>query len=395
MPRSIRSPHTVQRTACALRTLLLLCSTALPLCLLAQETQPETAPPSIVYSSREFLLPYGPAMPPGLDTIEVRAMLPGPHPLAILTHGTSDKPEERAQVTPWGQLNQAIWFARRGFVVLVVVRRGYGRSGGEQDSRRGGCGRNGSFEEAGEASAEDLRAAARYAAKLPEVDASTIVSAGVSTGGFAQAALSADPMPGLKAAINFAGGRGGDGKGHNCDFEGLQAAYRAFGRHSKVPMLWLYAENDKWFPPEMARRFDAAFQKGGGEVQFLLVPPDGEDGHHFYSHVEKWSPVVEAFLRDKGLLPLGDNVLPPPALPNVPPPAGLSEHGIDAFHHFLAAGPYKAFATNGAEFFGYSTGQFTQDLADDKALEHCKAATRGQGRCTIVMRTPHESPAAH
>src|SRR6202042_1426723 len=98
------------------------------------------------------------------------------------------------------------WFARRGYVVLIVVRKGYGRSFGDQDGKFGGCQSRGSFVEAGEDSADDLRAAAKYAEeKLPEVDAGTIVSAGVSTGGFAQVALSADRPAGLKAAISFAG----------------------------------------------------------------------------------------------------------------------------------------------------------------------------------------------
>ena len=93
----------------------------------------------------------------------------------------------------------------------MVVRRGYGRSGGELDGWQGGCGNHGSFTAAGEAGAEDLRAAARYAATLPEVDAATVISTGISSGGLTQAALSAGPMPGLKATISFAGGRGGDG----------------------------------------------------------------------------------------------------------------------------------------------------------------------------------------
>ncbi len=373
-----------------MRALLVLSIVAAVARLGAQDVESTAAPEKhasapVKYVEREFYLPDRGAMP-GLDTLEVRAMMPGRHPLALLTHGTSKTPEDRAQVTPWTFLPQALWFARRGYVVLVVVRRGYGRSGGEQDSRHGGCGRNGSFTESGEASAEDLRAAARYAADLPEVDATTVISAGVSTGGFAQVALSADPMPGLKAAISFAGGRGGDGTGYNCDEAGITGAFRSFGKHNKVPMLWIYAENDKWFPPKMARRFDEAFRKGGGKDEFVLVPPDGEDGHHFYYNVAKWSPMIEAYLRARDLLPLGDQVLPPPLLPNVPDPTGLSEAGVEAFHRFLMNGPFKAFATNGADVWGSSTGQFTQQAADRKAMERCKAAAKGAGGCKIVVR---------
>jgi dienelactone hydrolase len=347
---------------------------------------PSAPVPTVRYIEREFYLPAPMARPRGLDALEVRADLPGRHPLALLTHGTSSKPIEVAEVTPWKFLSQALWFARRGYVALVVVRRGYGRSGGELDGRQGGCGNQGSFTAAGEAGADDLRAAAQYATTLPEVDAGTVISTGISSGGLAQVALSAHPMPGLKAAISFAGGRGGDGKGHNCNLDGLVSAFRGFGKHNKVPMLWIYAENDKWFPPEMARRFDEAFRKGGGTHELVMAPPDGEDGHNLYSHVAKWSPTVEEYLHKQGLLPLENEVLPPPSALNVPEPSGLTDRGAAAFRQFLINGPFKAFATNGAGAWGSSTGQFTQEIADGEAVEHCKHAFNGSDTCKVVER---------
>jgi dienelactone hydrolase len=345
------------------------------------------APAAMRWMEREFMMPVGGA-PFGIDVLQVEVERPGRHPLAILTHGTSNEPIERSTVTPWLFLPQAIWFARRGYVVLVVVRKGYGRSSGEQDGKHGGCQTRtgGSFAEAGEASADDLRAAAKYGAALPEVDPATIVSAGVSTGGFAQVALTANPPAGLKAAISFAGGRGGDGKGDNCDLEGIVSAYRKFGKKSRLPMLWIYSENDRWFPPEVARRFDAAFREGGGDDQLVMVPPYREDGHRFYYDVSGWSPIVEDFLRGKGL-PLTD-VFPEPAVPPVTPPAGLNERGLAGFHTYLMMGPAKAFATNGSEAWGMAWGQFDQEIADKKAVENCqKTLQGGAGKCGVVART--------
>ena len=339
------------------------------------------------WSEREFLMPVRGAAQ-GIDVLQVKVERPGKHPLAILTHGTAAEPKERATVTPWLYLPQAIWFARRGYVVLVVVRKGYGRSFGDQDGRFGGCQTNGrgSFVEAGEDSADDLRAAAKYAEKLPEVDAGTIVSAGVSTGGFAQVALTADPPPGLKAAISFAGGRGGDGKEHNCDLGGIVSAFQHFGKKSHIPMLWIYSENDHWFAPAMARQFDEAFRKGGGVDQFVMVPPYREEGHGYYYDISGWTPLVEDYLRGNGL-PVPTDLLPAPPVPNVPPPAGLTDRGQAAFRNFLIMGPSKAFATNGSEIWGTSYGQFDQEMADKKALENCGKASHGQGRCTVVSRT--------
>lgn len=330
--------------------------------------------------------------PGGLDVLEVYIDLPGRHPLVVLTHGTSGEPDVRAHLTPWGQYGQALWFARRGYVALVVIRRGYGRSGGQQDSTNGGCGSKGSFEETGEASADDLRAVMTFARGLPEVDANMILSAGVSTGGFAQAALSADPPKGLKAAISFAGGRGGDGHEHNCNLGGIVDAFHNFGKeahkHGDLPTLWIYSENDHWFPPAMAQQFDAAYKKGGGTNQFVMAPPDGDDGHHLYTHVSAWSDTVTAFLKAQNLLPLGDTVLPAPEPADIPMPAGLKDQDKDTWRRFVLAPPFKSLAVNeGGELFLFAAG-FDQSLADEGALDRCKKAPGGNKHCSIVAKTP-------
>ncbi len=340
------------------------------------------------WTAREFMMP-APGAPAGIDVVKVEVERPGKHPLALITHGTAEDPVERAQVTPWSFMPQAIWFAQHGYVVLIIVRKGYGISSGEQDGRHGGCQtrEGGSFAEAGENGAADLRAAVQYAATLPEVDAGTVVSAGVSTGGFAQVALTANPPSGLKAAISFAGGRGGDGHLHNCDEGGIVSAFRSFGKKSRVPMLWIYSENDQWFPPELARKFDAAFRQGGGIDEFVMVPPYGDDGHHYIADVRGWSPIVEGFLKEKGLLPLSE-LLPEPPVPNVPPPGGLNARGLAAFHDFLMYGPRKAFATNPQGHWGMAVGMFNQELADKRALENCNKGAQGTGACAIVSRGP-------
>jgi len=348
--------------------------------------------PAMTFFQKEMWAPVPGAFPRGLDVLEVYADRPGRHPLAVLTHGTSNVEEQRAHLTPWSQLGQAMWFARRGYVAIVVVRKGYGRSGGERDGTHGGCGsRGGSFEEAGEASADDLKAVIRFGQKLPEVDPETVVSAGVSTGGFAQAALVADPPKELKAAISFAGGRGGDGHEHNCNVDGVIAAYGVFGKgarkHGAVPMLWIYSENDHWFPPEVAKKFEAAYTKNGGVEQFVLAPPDGDDGHHLYGHTSVWSATVEEFLKAHNLLPLGDMVLPAPEPPKIPAPAGLPDKGQEAWRRYLLGGPFKAFATNGQGQWGLAQGAFDQDIADSQAVERCKQAAVGAGSCSVVART--------
>ncbi len=357
-----------------------------------QAATPPQAPASHYHLvQKELLVPAPRAFPNGLDVLEVYFNLPGKQPLAVLTHGTAHDPADRAHVTPWSQMRQAQWFARRGYFVMVVVRSGYGRSGGKQDSTNGGCrAGNGSFQEAGKASVEDLRAVMKYAEKLPEVDTGTIISAGVSTGGFAQVALSADPPRGLKAAISFAGGRGGDGHENNCNLPGLVDAFRAFGKEAHkrgdLPMLWIYAQNDHWFTPPMAQQFEAAYTKSGAMVQFQMMPPDGDDGHHLYAHVSAWSDLVDAYLKSHNLLPLGDTVLPAPEPPDVPMPAGLAAKDAETWKRFLLDAPYKTLIADEHGALSIAAGGFDQSMADEDAKDRCKKA--GGSRCTIVARTP-------
>ncbi len=368
----------------------------------AQESRPviagqpsaqEPAPVPVRFVQKEMWVHAPQSFPNGLDSVEVYADRPGRHPLVVLTHGTSDKPEERAHVTPWALLNQAMWFARRGYVAIVVVRRGYGRSGGQQDSINGGCNpMRGSFEQTGEASADDLRAVMTIAQSFPEVDPDTMLSVGVSTGGFAQVALSANPPKGLKAAISFAGGRGGDGHEHNCDLGGVIDAFRDFGegahKRGDLPMLWIYSQNDHWFTPAMAQKFDEAYKKGGGVNQFVMAPPDADEGHHLYMHVSAWSDTVTAFLKAKNLLPLGDTVLPPPEPPHVPMPAALDDKDKDMWRRFLLAPPFKTMVVNERGQLVFSAAAFDQLLADSEAIDRCKKGIGGSSHCTIVAKTP-------
>ena len=154
-------------------------------------------------------------------------------------------------------------------------------------------------------------------------------------------------------------------------------------------MLWIYAENDHWFTPAMARHFEAAYTKGGGTEQFVLAPPNGDDGHHLYSHIPAWSDIVDAFLKAHNLLPLGDKLLPAPRPPNSPPPPdGLKDAGKEAWGRYLLGAPYKAFATKGQAAWGLALGAFDQSIADGEAIDRCKKSAGSNASCSIVAKTP-------
>jgi dienelactone hydrolase len=187
-----------------------------------------------------------------------------------------------------------------------------------------------------------LRIAIEYGKSLPQVDPTEVMAMGVSSGGFATVALTAKAPPGLVAGISFAGGRGSKADHDVCNPGDLVSAFHEFGKHSRTPMLWIYAENDKFFWPELAQKFDSAFRAAGGQDQFVLAPAIGEDGHSLFRHVSAWSTTVDDFLKAQRLAPLAV-VLPEIKPPDVPPPAGLSEEGLSAFQSYLLLGPHKVF----------------------------------------------------
>ena len=80
-----------------------------------------------------------------------------------------------------------------------------------------------------------------------DVSTNGMIAVGVSAGGFASLALTADPPPGLAAAINFAGGRGSRADNDVCDEDALVRAFATLGKTSRIPTLWIYAQNDKFF----------------------------------------------------------------------------------------------------------------------------------------------------
>ena len=285
-------------------------SPSLSVCLLFCCLVPYARGQSLI--KKELRIPLKSAGAKGLAAVMVWPNEPGPHPLVVLTHGTPRRNSvPLSQMSPSDWLPQAREFARRGWTGVVVMRRGYGDSGG---AFQGMCTCSSPcYKDAGLQSAADLRGAIEYLSQLPEVDPSRILSVGRSAGGFANVALSADPPPGLVAAISFAGGNGSSAPDEVCHPESLVKAFRNFGRKSRIPMLWVYAENDHYFGPQLAQQFYHAFTAGGGKVSFVAAPAFGADGHTLFSRegILFWTPIVDEFLRTQNLT-LRTTLLPLP-----------------------------------------------------------------------------------
>lgn len=321
----------------------------------------------------------------GLEAVMVRPNDEAPHPLALLTHGTPREPQERSEMTPLRFIPQAREFARRGWTAVVVMRRGFGDSGGGYEEEGHACGPSPNYVGATEEAVKDLRDAAGYLRTVPQVDASRMIGVGISTGGLAMVGLAADPPQGMVAAINFAGGRGSNAPDHVCNPEALVGAFADFGRHAKVPMLWIYSINDHYFGPQLAQAFYRAYTQSGGKAEFITAGPFGEDGHGLFSQrgIPIWTPMVDSFLKNQNLV-LRDTLLQIP-VPPVEPPAYLSSEGLGAFQRYLLSAPHKAFAASPASGFAMSAGQRTTQVAEKHALEACKKIAPKSDPCTVVM----------
>ena len=196
------------------------------------------------FYTEDLRIPMAEAGPQGLEAFLVRPAGSKRYPLALLSHGTPRSFADRATMNAHEYYGIALEYARRGFAALIVMRRGYGTSPGGRVDSVGGCA-NAAYLPAAAIAVTDLRAAIDAMARRADVTTTGMIAAGHSAGGLATVALTAQPPPGLVAAISFAGGRGSrDDDGDVCNEDGLVQAFASFGKTSRVPMLWVYATND-------------------------------------------------------------------------------------------------------------------------------------------------------
>jgi len=224
----------------------------------------------------------------------------GPFPLAVLSHGSPREPDRRIGRQRFEP--QSRWFVARGFAVVVPMRRGYGASGGEWAEGYGAC-EDPDFRLAGLESAKDIGAAARFVAARPDVDPRRILLVGHSAGGFGSLALASLRPPGVVGVVNFAGGRGSISPGYNCSPRRLIEAMGSYGRTTAVPSLWLYAENDGFFSPSLAREMHAAFRRSGGAAELAVLPSSSSEGHQLFlldTGIPHWASRVDRFLATLG-----------------------------------------------------------------------------------------------
>ena len=234
------------------------------------------------------------ALPLILPTIAYVARPTGnpPFPLVVMNHGVSLDARDRSFFPLVEFRDAALWFARRGYLVMAPVGSGYGAAAldapelglyGVFYSGIGSCD-NPNFHDAGMAVARLDTWIIDYMTEQKLVKPDGAIVVGQSAGGWAAIALSSQNPSSVKAIITFAAGRGGRVGGkpnNNCAPDKLVEATGAFGRTARIPMLWFYIENDTFFGPDLSKRMYDAYTTAGGKAEYHLMPPFGSDGHFF------------------------------------------------------------------------------------------------------------------
>lgn len=231
----------------------------------------------------------------------------GPFPVVVLSHGSPGRAVDRKLMGRYRVIPQIKALVGQGFSVLVLMRRGYGDSPAEYAESFGYC-QEPRYERTGAEGALDIHSAVSYIRNRPSLDATKILLMGQSAGGFASIAAGSLGLDGVVAVANFSGGRGGNGiDGLPCRPDLMAQVIANYAKTLRIPVLWFYVENDKYFGPATSKAWFSAFESAGGRGKFILHPPYGNDGHLlFYKEaaVPIWIEALNSFFRDMGITSL-------------------------------------------------------------------------------------------
>jgi pimeloyl-ACP methyl ester carboxylesterase len=164
----------------------------------------------------------------------------------------------------------------------VPQRLGHGKTGGPYLEDQEGCD-NAEYAMSARTTAEEIAIALAFirAQSFARKDASVIV--GHSAGGWGALVLTDRSPKDISSIVVFAPGRGGrkdDRANSICAPDRLIAAAKEFGEDARVPVTWLVAENDSYFPPEFSKQMaDAFIEAGDDKVDVQVLPPFGKEGH--------------------------------------------------------------------------------------------------------------------
>lgn len=300
-------------------------------------------------------------------------------PIALITHGKSSNLGDMLESRAAHYTGVARDMARRGYLAVVVMRRGFGQSDGPMAAPVS-CATT-TFADRLGADADDLQATLDVVSKRPDADPDRAIAIGVSAGGAAVVAFGARNPKNLRGVISISGGL----RMPDCPKEDvLVNAYKTFGLTSRVPSLWLYARNDTFFAPALVERMQSAYLDGGGDVKLAMFEKFGTDGHALFAAASgrlQWLMEMDAFLRFHNLpAPKRERIAELIKLLN------MQEKSRGFLERYLAAPTYKAIAqTPDGKSYSTQYGAGTIEGARKAVLDGCRERHKPAEPCRIVM----------
>ncbi|OGB24730.1 MAG: dienelactone hydrolase [Burkholderiales bacterium RIFCSPLOWO2_02_FULL_57_36] len=299
----------------------------------------------------------------------------GPFPLVVMNHGKDPGDPQYQKRDRFLVLSRE--FVKRGYAVVVPMRRGFSKSTGTY--LEDGC----NMTHNGQLQANDLVGSLEYFRQQPWVDKDRIIVAGQSYGGLATMAFGTRNFPGVKGLINFSGGLRADGG--TCQWQGeLVTAFAEYGGKSTLPSLWFYGQNDSYFNHELANRLHNAYLTSGGNAKLVAYPAFKRDAHGMVGSrdgVKIWWPETEHFLRQIGMptekvvtfaekrpLPKTDFA----AIDNVDAIPFLKDTGREAYRIFLSKSLPRAFALSASGEWSWAE---EGDDPAERVLTSCQASS--------------------
>jgi len=132
----------------------------------------------------------------------------GPFPLVVISHGRTGS--KRAEIGRARFEAAARYFVRKGFAVAVPTRLGYSGTAALGDPENDGACRAARYDAALQAASQQIVATVARMQQERWVDKNRVLLVGQSVGGISTVAAASLGIPGVVAAVNFAGGHGGN-----------------------------------------------------------------------------------------------------------------------------------------------------------------------------------------
>jgi dienelactone hydrolase len=337
-------------------------------------------------------------MPVSVDGEQVRLAVitykptgAGPFPTLIFHHGSTGRgtdPSRFPRTFDPGVL--AYWFVSRGWAVVLPSRRGRGGSEGLYDEgfsriRTSGytCDPELTLRGADRA-LRDIDAITDAVLALPFVDRTRFAVGGNSRGGILSVAWAGKHPAGPRGVINFVGGWLGAG----CPTSSAvnQQLFK-LGAGFPRPTLWLYGDNDPYYPLSHSEANFEAFREAGGKGTFNEIGRgSGMDGHQIHVVDDVWSATVAAHLRELGLPYTDLAAIRRPATDDeiraafvgktvdFGPVFGIVVYRPDGRYEYTLAA------------FGTTPGRSSEGVYRIEKGEVCFESTAGMRRCDKIMK---------